>query len=82
MTASKSLFVYLAAVCHPGGRGGRRGGWAMWQPLHPTPFTLTPPSGTSVRAHETAGALQKPIIKAPGPLPRCLYSRAGLGRGV
>lgn len=63
--------------------GGAEVEWAqgegpMWQPLpYPlTPSHLTgPPLGTSMQAHETAGVLQKAIIKPRAP---CLADR---GRG-
>lgn len=57
---------------------GPRGKVPLWQPLpYPlTPSHLTgPPLGTSMQAHETAGVLQKAIIKPRAP---CLADR---GRG-
>lgn len=70
---STRLFVYSAEVFHPAWEegeveeGGGVGGGS-------TPSA--PPSGTGVRAHETAGVLQKPIIEAPGPPPGCLQGQA------
>lgn len=61
-TIPTCLSAYLAVVFHAAWEEGEVEE-EVWGG-HPSA-----PLGTSVRAHKTAGVLQKPIIEAPGPPP-------------